>query len=186
VPIALGRTVLSPPNRMRGYLSLYLSVPAICVRYMSHLVHRKRKCLTVSLAWPQAHWPDSALPIWCRYRLSRAIPVRKFANTFASRPLRLSYRLRVCLPGNAMSISLEYLRIPCGSVFFSFCAALATCIVVDFIWENCSCGSWPCSVAVGQLPSPPCSVRNPRLTESIRHERGYLLSLKPGSHHRSA
>jgi hypothetical protein len=123
-----------------------------CVRYTSHLVHRKRKCLTVSLAWPHSHWSDSAAPIRWRYPLSRAIPVRSYANILASLRLRVSYRVRVCLPGSAVSISFEYLPTPSGSALFPRYFAISMFIVVDLARCRCSCGECPCSVACRAAP----------------------------------
>lgn len=86
----------------------------------------------VSVACPQAHWSDSTAPIRFSYPLSLAIPLRSCANTLASLRLKASYKVRVCFPSSAVSISLEYLPIPSGSVIISRCVALAKFVVVDF------------------------------------------------------
>ena len=65
-----------------------------------------------------------------RYPLSRIIPVRNWDNTFASPRLKESYSLRVCLPGSAVSIFLEYLPTPSGSVFLSHYFVLAVFIII--------------------------------------------------------
>ena len=82
-----------------------------------------------------------------RYPLSRIIPVRNWANTFASPRLKESYSLRVCLPGSAVSIFLEYLPTPSGSVFLPHSFVLAVFIVVALAWCCCPCGRRPCVMA---------------------------------------
>ena len=122
------------PSKIKGQAASSCSVCcSICARCIAQFVHRKRKCLIVSFACPQAHWSDSAAPIQCRYPLSFVAPVRSCANTPASLRLRISYKMRVCLPGSAVSISLEYLPTPSGSAFSPRNSALAMFIVVDLV-----------------------------------------------------
>jgi len=89
------RSVGSFPPRLKDRLLLLVSVCcSICVRRVVHVVHRNRKCLTVSFACPQVHWSDSVAPIRCRYPLSRVMPVRSCASIFASLRLRVLVLLR--------------------------------------------------------------------------------------------
>jgi hypothetical protein len=134
-------------------LPLLVSVcSSICVRCTVHLVHRKRKCLIVSFVCPHSHWSDSAALIRYKYPLIRAIPVRSFVKMHASLRLKASYKVRVCLSGSAVSISLEYLPTPIGSVFFPRCFALAMFIVVDLAQCSCSRSEHPYSVACRTAP----------------------------------
>jgi hypothetical protein len=120
------------PPRWKDRLHFLVSAcRSICVRWVVHVVHQKRKCLMVSSACPQAHWSDSAAPIRCRYPFSRAIPIRSCASMLASFRLRVLYRMWVCLSGSAVSISVEYLPTPSERAFCSCCFALAMFIVVD-------------------------------------------------------
>jgi hypothetical protein len=126
----------------------------------------------VSFACPHAPWSDSAAPIRCRYPLSRAIPVRSCANMLASLRLKASYRVRVCLPGSAVSISLEYLPTPSGSAFFSRCFALAMFIVVELARCGCPRGKHPCS-------GPPAVLNGHETVQELLLQHGVQRKLHP-------
>jgi hypothetical protein len=60
--------------------------------------------------------------------------------------------MRVCFPGSAMSISLEYFPTPSVTVLVPRCCALAMFIVVDLAWYRFSRGNRPGSVACRAAP----------------------------------
>ena len=82
-----------------------------------------------------------------RYLFSYIIPVRNWDNTFASPRLKKLYSLRVCLPSSAISIFLEYLPTPSGSIFLSYYFVLAVFIIVALAWYCCPCSRRPYVVA---------------------------------------
>lgn len=118
----------------RQYERLPLLLVSVCsdrqLRYVAHSEQLKRKCSTVSLACPQAHRSVSTAPIWCRYPLSRAMPVRSCDSTYASFRPRASYSFRVCRPGTAASIFFRCFPTPSGSVLFLRLSTFAVLMIV--------------------------------------------------------
>ena len=136
------------PPKKKEILLLWVSVHwSICVWCIVQRLHRKRKCSTVSLACPHAHWSDDAASIWYRYAFNLAIPVLSCASILASFQESLSYRRRVCLPGNAVLTFLECLPTLSGRLLVVPRLARATLSVVDLTLGSCVCGSVPCRVA---------------------------------------
>jgi hypothetical protein len=117
-------------------------------RCVSHSEQLNRKCSTVSVACPQAHWSDLTIPILCRYPLSCAMPVRTCASTLASVRPKVSYRVRVCSPSNAMSIFFRCFPTPSGKILCFCLFDLAMLMTVDFALQNCFCGNLPASLAL--------------------------------------
>lgn len=124
-------------------------------RCVSHSEQLNRKCSTVSVACPQAHWSDSTIPILCRYPLNCAMPVRSCASTLASVRPKVSYRVRVCRPGNAVSIFFRFFPTPFWENLVIL--PLWSCHVDDrgfgptelFLWESACFSSPPCWLVVG-------------------------------------
>jgi hypothetical protein len=152
----------------RWYERLPLLLVSVCsdrlFRYVAHSEQLKRKCSTVSLACPQAHQSVSTAPIWYRYPLSRAMPVRSCESTHASFRPRASYSFRVCRPGIAASIFFICFPTRSGSVLYFRLSAFAVLISVALALSSCFCRSLPSSVALraaffASLPSwnPSCA-----------------------------
>ncbi len=78
---------------------------------------------------------------------SLAMPVLSWASTLASFHDSRSQSCRVCLPGNAVSILLEYFPTFSGNPLVVPCLARAMLRVVDRILGSCVCGVVPCLVA---------------------------------------
>jgi len=72
-------------------------------RYSVHLLHRKKKCSTVSCASPQLHWTDGAALTRNGYEFTLAMPILNWASTLASFHFSWSYIFRVCFPVSAVS-----------------------------------------------------------------------------------
>ncbi len=126
------------------YISVHWSISARC---SVHLLHRKRKCSTVSLASPQSHWSDGAALIRNRYAFNLAIPVLNWARTEASFPTHWSYSCRVCLPGSAVSTLLESFPTFSGNLLVVLLLGVVTLSVVDRTLGTGVCGSLACRVA---------------------------------------
>ena len=76
------------------------------------------------------------------------MPVRSCASTFASLLPKASYKVRVCRPGNAVSIFFRYFPTPSGTVLPICLFAFAMLIIVDLALENGFCGNLLVSVAL--------------------------------------
>ena len=66
--------------------------------------------------------------------------MRSYARTLASFFLRLSYRVRVCVPGNAISSSFVNFPIPIGRILLPRSPAIVMAVIVDFACRESSGG----------------------------------------------
>lgn len=80
--------------------------------------------------------------------LSPVIPVWSWARILASFCFSPLYRISVCLPGNAVSIVLEYLPALSRMAFSCLCQAMASLTVVDLVSYGRLFGSHPSVVAL--------------------------------------
>ncbi len=163
-PVAIAKRIVARTAFMSGFQSspsdvvlppkwkemLSLCVPgrmSVSARCVAHRVHRRRKCSTVSLACPHAHWAEGTALIRNSEAFSLAMPVLSWASMLASIQERLSYSSRVCLPGSAMSTSFESFPTLSGSRLSTRSLRLAALRVVDRIFGNCFSGEAPSRLA---------------------------------------
>ncbi|OAQ59305.1 hypothetical protein VFPBJ_11617 [Purpureocillium lilacinum] len=121
-----------PPRKKDKFpilVRLYRIMPSLSE---FHRLHRKRKCSTVSDAWPQLHWSVDSIPtavMLCRYPLSLHFPVRSCISILDSLAFGASKMARVCWPGGAGSIRCEYRPTPTGILCRCCCC-----------WPSSQCG----------------------------------------------
>ena len=120
---------------------------SICVCSVSYLIHRKRKCFTVSLAQLHTHQSNFVTPIRLKYPFRRIIPVCNCANILASFRVKASYNVRVYCPSKAVSISLKYFPTSSGIFRSFYYIVLAQFTSVDFTCNSSSCNTQFLSVA---------------------------------------
>ena len=138
-----------------------------------HFAQRNRKCSTVSDASPHSQVSDSTVPILHRKLLSLTIPVRSCDSTSASSLFSGSYRVRVCLPGSAVSICFEHFPTLSGSVLVCRCLVIASLILVDLARCGGTSGLHSPSVAFRAAAlafGPSAKSSSPAGTHNIRRE----------------